>query len=290
MKAIKFTHPMKFTGSYNGWWAGYKFKEQLEYKANGRHTGVDYNWGSGHEDKGFTVHAIANGKVVHVGRHLTKGFGRTIIIKHDLDPRLQNQYGCRWMYSRYMHLGAFTPGLAVGDQVKVGQKIGLVGDDGTVWSHLHIDLWKDTPSGLGVHLDYHDTTQLLSYLDPYRVIERHKNEVEETMYKNKPATYWGPLYEKMKARADQLTATVASRDKRVTELLGVIESLRLEIVAYIGSDQEDSEKIEALLRDLAVANEQLKDLQEVVKRPVSLREAFDVITAYIKSKFKGEQK
>lgn len=177
MKALRFTHPMKFTGDYKaGEWAGYRFGEKLGYTF-GQHTGVDYNYGYGDQDIGFTCHAIANGVVVHVGRYTGIGFGRTVIIRHDLDPKLSKKYGVPALYSRYMHLQSYS--VKVGDTVGVGDVIGAVGDDATEWAHLHIDVWKN----LGVHLEYHKS-DLSNYFDPYLLIESHKNEQEDELITN----------------------------------------------------------------------------------------------------------
>jgi hypothetical protein len=174
MDALRFDFPMDFTGDYYGnTWAGYKFRDELGY-TTGKHPGVDFNYGAGNEDLGLPARSIANGKVVKVGRYLDKGFGRTVIIEHTLHPRLVKIYGVKVMWSRQMHLESV--GVVEGQYVKVAQRIGAVGNDGTTWAHDHIELWKN----LGSHLNY-DKDDTSNYYDVYKFIERHKNETEEDM-------------------------------------------------------------------------------------------------------------
>lgn len=167
---MKFVHPMEYTGSYSGWWAGYKYKDVLGYDPSGKHTGVDYNWGSGHADANKPCRAIYNGVVVYA-KSTGGGFGNTIIIRHTLPEAWRKESGAKkYMYSRYLHLNKIS--VKVGTAVVSNQLIGLVGNTGTTWSHLHLDIWTDK-NGLGAHTAYHSRTQLDSYLDPFKWIEAH---------------------------------------------------------------------------------------------------------------------
>ncbi len=229
MKAWKFTHPMKYTGSYDsGYWAGYKFKEALGY-TTGRHTGVDYNWGSGHDDRGFACHSIANGVVVAKGSK--SGFGNYVIIRHELDARLAKQHDAKkYAYSRYLHLQNVT--VKKGQEVKVGTAIAQVGDSGTKWAHLHLDLWTDK-NGLGPHTDYHKDTQLDSYLDPYKIIEANKNNEETDMFQGRSAQMWAAMYGKEKKTSGEterkLQLTIASQKEQLAKLEDQISGLNAQV-------------------------------------------------------------
>lgn len=167
----QWTQPVRYTGSYSGYWAGYKFKEALGY-TSGRHTGVDYNFGSYNEDLGFSVNAIAEGVVVYVGDQTSIGFGKTVIIRHTLTDKQRKESGAKkYAYSRYLHLDSYR--VKKGQKVKMGTWIGVLGRTGTRWAHLHLDLWTDK-NGLGSHLQYHKDTQLDSYLDPFKWIQAHR--------------------------------------------------------------------------------------------------------------------
>lgn len=183
--ATRFVHPMQFDGNYgDASWAGYKFAEALGY-TSGRHTGVDYNLGAGDADKGLPAVSIANG-TVRLREDLTsKGFGNTVIIEHPLPLVIANELGTSSLFSRQMHLLDFA--VAVGQEVSVGQRIGRVGDSGTDWAHIHLDLWK---ANLGVHTRYDKDTQLANYLDPYLFIEKHKQATGGSVIPDLDNYYW----------------------------------------------------------------------------------------------------
>lgn len=181
--ATRYQQPTRFSGQYiGGYWAGYRFKETLGY-TSGKHTGVDYNYGAGNDDMGQAVRAIADGTVVYVGNKTNIGFGLTVGIRHTLTATQRKQSGGKkYAYSRYMHLQSYS--VKKGQVVKVGQIIGKLGNTGTGWAHLHLDLWTDK-NGLGWHLEYHKNTTLDSYLDPYKWIQAHLKD--EPKPKPKPA-------------------------------------------------------------------------------------------------------
>lgn len=171
--ATRFIHPMKYSGQYNGgYWAGYRFKEKLGY-GTGVHTGTDYNFGGGEDDKGLQISAIADGEIVQSKNLTSKGYGYTVIIKHTLPSGWAKQLGHATLYSRYMHLENLN--FASLRKVKVGEKIGTCGKSGTTAYHLHLDIWS-ARNGLGAHEEYHKDTRLESYEDPYNFIEKYKQE------------------------------------------------------------------------------------------------------------------
>jgi len=93
--------------------------EHAEY-----HPGIDFKGNTGDE-----VKATANGKVVFAG--WTNGYGNCIRIQH------QNNFE-----TLYGHLSRIN--VSVGQQITVGQKIGLVGSTGhSTGAHLHYEVRKD---------------------------------------------------------------------------------------------------------------------------------------------------
>jgi murein DD-endopeptidase MepM/ murein hydrolase activator NlpD len=91
------------------------------------HNGVDFTPGDG-----SPIYAIADGVVsLHVEEY--GGLGNHVIISHVING--QN------IDSVYGHMQSGSSPLVVGDAVKVGDFIGLVGDTGTSYgSHLHFEL------------------------------------------------------------------------------------------------------------------------------------------------------
>ena len=53
-----------------------------------------------------------------------------------------------WFY-RYAHLKSIDPAIRPGERVRMGQKIGVLGKEGSSggWSHLHFDIKSRQPSG-----------------------------------------------------------------------------------------------------------------------------------------------
>lgn len=170
--ATRFIQPIDYYGEYKtNSWAGYYFKELLGY-TSGRHTGVDYNGaGAGNADLGMHIRSIANGKVVYTGDHSGIGFGNVIFVQYILTEKLRNELGCNTLIGRHMHVQ--NTNVRAGQEVNIGDVIGTVGNSGTTWAHLHLDLYKDTISHGAVHFNYDKDTQLASYLDPYEFINAH---------------------------------------------------------------------------------------------------------------------
>ncbi|MCU1580263.1 MAG: family metallopeptidase [Rhodoglobus sp.] len=94
------------------------------------HNGVDFTPGAG-----SPIYAIADG-VVAVHLEDTGGFGNHVIIQHSIPG--QN------VESLYGHMQYGSSPLNVGDAIKVGDFIGLVGDTGNSYgAHLHLEIHID---------------------------------------------------------------------------------------------------------------------------------------------------
>lgn len=108
----------------------YKF-DHKEY--TGSHPAIDIKLAPG-----TPVHSIANGIVVK-SQTLSSGYGQHIVVRHDQVP----EYGT--LYSSYSHLSKRQA--HVGDTVKRGQQIGLVGSTGnSTTAHIHFQIdKKDAP-------------------------------------------------------------------------------------------------------------------------------------------------
>lgn len=104
--------------------------DDLNTTRNSYHLGVDWNGeGGGNTDLGDPVYGVANGTVVEVVSDqgsATTGFGNYVVLKHDLPaPVTVNGQTVSTVYSLYAHLDTVA-GLAVGDQVGIGQQIGTL--------------------------------------------------------------------------------------------------------------------------------------------------------------------
>jgi len=94
------------------------------------HTGLDFVPGAG-----TPIYAIADGVVV-TATETEWSFGNHVIIQHNL--------GGVNVQSLYAHMASGSSPLKVGDIVKVGDFVGLVGDTGRAYgAHLHLEIHID---------------------------------------------------------------------------------------------------------------------------------------------------
>lgn len=94
------------------------------------HNGVDFTPGAG-----VPIYAIADG-VVSFHMEEAGGLGNNVMIQHDIPG--QN------IESVYAHMQSGSSPLQVGDSIKAGDFIGLVGDTGNSYgAHLHFELHID---------------------------------------------------------------------------------------------------------------------------------------------------
>lgn len=105
--------------------SGYGNRIHPIYKVPKMHWGMDFT-----TPKGTEIYATGNGKIITVEK-LNNGFGYHVIIEHG--------YGYQTLYA---HMSKIS--VRVGEKVKRGQVIGLVGNTGTsVGPHLHYEVHKD---------------------------------------------------------------------------------------------------------------------------------------------------
>lgn len=124
---------------------GYGSRPQPCEGCSTNHRGQDFDAGTG-----APIQAIADGVVTKV-EHLSGGLGTYVQIQHQIDgDTIDSVYG---------HMIADSPMVEVGDQVHVGQQIGLVGNTGaSTGAHLHFE----------IHVNG-------SYVDPFLWMKAHAN-------------------------------------------------------------------------------------------------------------------
>jgi murein DD-endopeptidase MepM/ murein hydrolase activator NlpD len=130
---------------YSVAWSGqYSEVTGSRCEGSGGHPGVDIRDGYAEntgENKGdFGVYSIGDGVVI-VKKNLGKGWGNTIVIRHDGVP------GYGTIYSVYAHLASFE---TIGEAVETWQRIGTMGHSGLgndpKQRHLHFQIepnWND---------------------------------------------------------------------------------------------------------------------------------------------------
>jgi hypothetical protein len=109
------------------------------------HSGIDFNpgWGA-------AIFAIADGVVYEHGEGGTS-WGNYVIIQHTIDGQT--------VYSGYAHMQSGSSPLVVGEEIKVGDFVGLVGATGqATGAHLHFTISIGDP---------------MHYVDPYTYLKTY---------------------------------------------------------------------------------------------------------------------
>lgn len=109
------------------------------------HSGIDFNpgWGA-------AIFAIADGTVYEHGESGTS-WGNYVILQHTIDGQT--------VFSGYAHMQSGSSPLAVGDEIKVGDFVGLVGATGqATGAHLHFTISLEEP---------------MHYVDPYTYLKTY---------------------------------------------------------------------------------------------------------------------
>lgn len=275
--------PIVYEGTYPSKWAGYIFKESLG-TGKGKHTGVDYNHGT--DDLGDPIFAITGGKVVSKKTNgQVSGFGNAIIIESICPPTVKGTK----LYHRYLHMNTIE--VAVGQTVTEGQRIGTVGTSGNVPAHLHLDTWTDR-NGLGVHWNYDKYTQLLSYEDPFLLIENNKNWTqgeapmtateEANAYRivlNRPMEHAGSgrtgyefivsadseLKAQRKANEAVIATLVKERDD-ARKLAGVLTSEKLKLEDQLRISKLETASVQAELKEtISVYDSKIAELGKAIE-------------------------
>ncbi|HKS36558.1 MAG TPA: PKD domain-containing protein [Verrucomicrobiae bacterium] len=107
------------------------------------HYGLDFGGAEGMED----VVAATSGRVISSGTEILPGYDDSPAKpRYDVIYLLDDR---GWFY-RYSHLQTIDPAVRPGAQIRMGQKIGVLGKEGGSggWSHLHFDITSRQPSGL----------------------------------------------------------------------------------------------------------------------------------------------
>ena len=94
---------------------------------------------------GTAIYAVGDGVVTRVANPVNGASGQ-IVIEHNV--------GGRRVFSGYYHMWTATKYVKVGQKVKAGEKIALVGSSGpSTGAHLHLDIWYDAWYSTGTAID-----------------------------------------------------------------------------------------------------------------------------------------
>lgn len=122
LAAIPSIRPVRHLKKKIGHLSGFGYRTHPVFKTRKMHTGIDFG-----ARKGTPIYATGNGKVVRVEYKKT-GYGKNVVIDHG--------YGYKTLYGHMSKVQC-----KVGQTVKRGEVIGLVGSTGTSTSpHVHYEV------------------------------------------------------------------------------------------------------------------------------------------------------
>lgn len=185
-KTDSFVQPISpIGGQYPGSWPGYIHLQprtaDTPPRPDLRHIGDDYNGpGGGNSDLGMDVKCLGDGVVEACifWNGSSYGFGNHIFIRHELTEELyqaiKRDYGIdsRILYSHYAHLSKIA--VNVGQEVNKGQLIAKLGNSGTVYAHVHVELRKATGLGYESYPSFKPVEWINQYyLPPYLAITKY---------------------------------------------------------------------------------------------------------------------
>jgi hypothetical protein len=109
------------------------------------HSGLDFNPGAG-----APIYAVADG-IVHEVSGGGSSWGTYVTLEHQIDGQT--------VYSSYAHMQSSSTPLVVGETIKVGDFVGLVGSTGqSTGAHLHLTISIGTPT---------------AFIDPFTFLKRY---------------------------------------------------------------------------------------------------------------------
>lgn len=253
--------PTKFTNEYPDGWNGYT---HLDWNATEKcyHPGDDYNFGYGNDDLGQDAVACYDATVIHTSKS-TSGYGNIVVLKHTLGYNLKryikDTYGIDTseLYSLYAHLKDIA--VKAGDTLKTGERVGSVGNSGTVWAHLHFEIyapigelakkgWRFWPSTWSKE-------QIQQYWIPaYLFIESTKNTEGTETFLGKPKDYWLTV----ERDRENLLQQLGEKDKQwALKLEGVTKEYQHSIEESAKKATTAEEALETAKKDLSKLEEKL---------------------------------
>ena len=129
-----------------------------QYFKSGVHNGLDLGWNSNYYGKEQPIYASASGTIIELKNDYTttdstgSSYGNYIKIKHDNN-----------LCTLYAHLKTNSIPYKIGDTVKQGTQIGIMGNTGrSNGNHLHFEIFEGTTKVNPLNLTYVYSDQIIS--------------------------------------------------------------------------------------------------------------------------------
>lgn len=129
-----------------------------QYFKSGVHNGLDLGWNSNYYGKEQPIYASASGTIIELKNDYTttdstgSSYGNYIKIKHNNN-----------LFTLYAHLKTNSIPYKIGDTVKQGTQIGIMGNTGrSNGNHLHFEIFEGTTKVNPLNLTYVYSDQIIS--------------------------------------------------------------------------------------------------------------------------------
>lgn len=129
-----------------------------QYFKSGVHNGLDLGWNSNYYGKEQPIYASASGTIIELKNDYTttdstgSSYGNYVKIKHDNN-----------LFTLYAHLKTNSIPYKIGDTVKQGTQIGIMGNTGrSNGNHLHFEIFEGTTKVNPLNLTYVYSDQTIS--------------------------------------------------------------------------------------------------------------------------------
>lgn len=129
-----------------------------QYFKSGVHNGLDLGWNSNYYGKEQPIYASASGTIIELKNDYTttdstgSSYGNYVKIKHDNN-----------LFTLYAHLKTNSIPYKIGDTVKQGTQIGIMGNTGrSNGNHLHFEIFEGTTKVNPLNLTYVYSDQIIS--------------------------------------------------------------------------------------------------------------------------------
>lgn len=255
---------------WNKWYVAQKFGNKTSY---GYHEGSDLNRvEGGNSDYGYRIYAIADGIITFV-QHLTNGFGSHIVYKID------GPWGSRWVHSAHCIPSSIK--LKIGDRVREGDQIALVGHSGNSYNngvknaHHHYAIAKREIKGdIAKNL-----TQLESWEDPIKFIEKWLNytpSINEENNQEENNMQIQQLLEKYNV------SSINDLDQKIEEHVGS-DWGATSSSGYLGGDREKVKRLESQIISL---EDELSTIHNTTENQIkAVKQTYDEIVSQLSEEF-----
>lgn len=182
------------------------------YYKPGIHNGLDLGWNSNYYGNEQEIYASMDGIIIELKNDYTtrdtsgSSYGNYVKIKHNNN-----------MYTLYAHLKTGSIPYSIGDTVKKGSLIGIMGNTGrSDGNHLHFEIFEGNTKINPLNI---------TYVYPNQIVSKNKDATEGLLYYNEPEE----TEDKLTKKINELTKELQEQKDKNLLQTKEINSLKEEV-------------------------------------------------------------